>query len=103
MDGGLGVEAHRRGRAIGGQVPERSAPAEPGVVDEERRLSDQAADVGDEPSRILVMFAPAGMERFFERHARLPPGPVDPDAYRAIAHDCAMEVVGRPLAESDPI
>jgi len=29
---------------------------------------------------------PAGMERFFEGHAKLPPGPVDPEAYRAIAH-----------------
>src|SRR6266545_1715603 len=28
--------------------------------------------------RILVMFTPAGMERFFEGHAKLPPGPVDP-------------------------
>ena len=58
-------------------------------------------NIGDAPSRILVMFAPAGMERFFERHAALPPGPVDPDVYRAIAHDCSMEVVGPPLAESD--
>jgi hypothetical protein len=32
------------------------------------------------------MFTPAGMERFFEGHAKLPPGPVDPEAYRAIAH-----------------
>ncbi|HII39816.1 MAG TPA: cupin domain-containing protein [Thermoplasmata archaeon] len=60
-------------------------------------------NIGDRPSRILVMFTPAGMERFFERHAELPPGPVDPGAYRAIAHDSAMEVVGRPLAESDPL
>jgi len=60
-------------------------------------------NIGDEPSRILVMFTPAGMERFFERLAELPPGPMDPDEYRAIAHDCAMEVVGKPLAESDSI
>ena len=60
-------------------------------------------NVGDEPARIMVMFTPAGMERFFEQHARLPPGPVDPDSYAAIARDNWMEVVGPPLADSDPL
>lgn len=60
-------------------------------------------NIGDEAARILVFFVPAGMERFFEQHARLPDGPVDPDAYRAIAHDSWMDVVGPPLAESDPL
>jgi mannose-6-phosphate isomerase-like protein (cupin superfamily) len=60
-------------------------------------------NVGDTPATVLVMFTPAGMERFFEQHAQLPPGPVDPAAYRAIAHDNWMEVAGPPLAESDPI
>lgn len=54
-------------------------------------------------TRILVMFTPSGMERFFEQHADLPPGPADPDAYRAIARGCWMEVVGEPLAVSDPL
>jgi hypothetical protein len=39
-------------------------------------------NVGDVLARLLVMFAPAGMERFFEGHAALPPGPTDPEAYR---------------------
>ena len=60
-------------------------------------------NMGKEPARILVMFTPAGMERFFEQHAALPPGPVDPATYRAIAHNCGMEVAGPPLAESHPL
>ena len=49
------------------------------------------------------MFTPAGMERFFEGVAQLPPGPVDPDAWGAIAHSTWMKIVGRPLAETDPL
>jgi hypothetical protein len=50
-------------------------------------------------ARLLVMFTPAGMERFFEGTAEPPPGPFDPEAYRAVAHSAWMEVVGGPLAE----
>ena len=60
-------------------------------------------NIGSRAARILVMFAPAGMERFFEQHAALPPGPVDPETYRAIAASCQMEVTGPPLAVSHPI
>jgi mannose-6-phosphate isomerase-like protein (cupin superfamily) len=55
------------------------------------------------PARLLVMFTPAGMERFFEGVAQLPPGPADPDAWGAIAHSTWMKIVGRPLAETDPL
>jgi hypothetical protein len=48
------------------------------------------------------MFTPAGMERFFEGQAALPAGPVDPNAYRAAAHSAWMQVIGPPLAASDP-
>lgn len=58
-------------------------------------------NIGDETARILVMFTPSGMERFFEEHAALPPGPVDPDVYREIARRNWMDVVGPPLTESD--
>jgi hypothetical protein len=51
-------------------------------------------NVGDGPARLLVMFTPAGMERFFEGHAALPPGPPDPETYRRIARAAWMEVVG---------
>lgn len=60
-------------------------------------------NIGDEIGRILVMFTPSGMERFFEEHADLPPGLVDPAVYRAIANRNWMDVVGPPLGESDPI
>jgi mannose-6-phosphate isomerase-like protein (cupin superfamily) len=60
-------------------------------------------NIGEVDARLLVMFAPSGMERFFEGLGSLPPGPVDPAVYRSIAAEAAMEVVGPPLAESDPI
>ncbi len=60
-------------------------------------------NIGDQAAKILVMFAPSGMERFFEEHAALPPGPVDPEVYRAIARHNWMDVAGPPLAESDPL
>jgi len=60
-------------------------------------------NIGDEMGRILVMFTPSGMERFFEEHADLPAGPVDPAVYRAIANRNWMDVAGPPLAESDPL
>jgi len=60
-------------------------------------------NVGDIDARILVMFAPSGMERFFEEHATLPTGPPDPEAYRAIAERNWMSVAGPPLAQSDPL
>jgi quercetin dioxygenase-like cupin family protein len=34
-------------------------------------------NVGAAPARILVLFTPSGMERFFERFAELPSGPFD--------------------------
>jgi len=60
-------------------------------------------NIGDEMARILVMFTPSGMERFFEEHAALPPGPVDPDVYREMARRNWMDVAGPPLDESDPL
>ena len=54
-------------------------------------------NVGDAPARLLVMFAPAGMERFFEGHAALPDGPPDPEGYRRVAQAAGMEVVGPPI------
>ncbi len=32
-------------------------------------------NVSEAPARLMVMFSPAGMERFFEEHAALPAGP----------------------------
>jgi quercetin dioxygenase-like cupin family protein len=57
--------------------------------------------IGDRPGRFLFTFAPAGMEGFFERLASLTE--FDLDAFRAAAAEHGMEVVGPPLAESDPL
>lgn len=53
--------------------------------------------VGETPARILVLFTPSGMERFFDRFAELPPGAVDPSAFRTIGAEVDMEVIGPPL------
>lgn len=57
--------------------------------------------IGDQPGRMLITFAPAGMEGFFDRLASLTE--FDLDAFRAAATEHGMEVVGPPLAESDPL
>jgi quercetin dioxygenase-like cupin family protein len=57
--------------------------------------------VGDQPGRMLITFAPAGMEGFFDRLSDLTE--FDLDAFRAAAAEHGMDVVGPPLAESDPL
>ncbi|MGZ8632857.1 MAG: cupin domain-containing protein [Solirubrobacteraceae bacterium] len=59
-------------------------------------------NAGEEPARIIVMFTPSGMERFFDRFATLPAGPVDPDAFRSIGAEVGMDVVGPPMAATHP-
>jgi len=58
-------------------------------------------NVGDGDCRMLITFAPAGMEGVFDRLASLPE--FDPDAFRAAAAEHGMEVIGPRLAESDPL
>lgn len=58
--------------------------------------------VGDAPARLLVIFAPAGMERFFEGVAALQDGPPDPAVIREIADAAAMEILGPPLPPPEP-
>lgn len=60
-------------------------------------------NVGGEPARILVMFTPSGMEAFFDGFAALPAGPPDPGVFQAIGSEVGMNVVGPPLAVSDPL
>jgi quercetin dioxygenase-like cupin family protein len=57
---------------------------------------------GDTPARILVLFTPAGMERFFDRFAALPATAVASDAFRSIGAQLGMEVLGPPLRDSAP-
>jgi quercetin dioxygenase-like cupin family protein len=60
-------------------------------------------NVGARAARVLVMFTPAGMERFFDRFASLPDGSSAPEAFGRIGREVGMEVVGPPLARSHPI
>jgi quercetin dioxygenase-like cupin family protein len=52
-------------------------------------------NIGEEPARILVLFTPAGMERFFDRFAALPA--FDPSAFQTLGREVGMDVVGPPL------
>ncbi len=58
-------------------------------------------NTGAATARLLVMFSPAGMERFFEGIAALPPGQPDPERYREIARGAGMEVTGPPMDEHE--
>ena len=60
-------------------------------------------NAGDRHARILFVFAPAspGMERFFERSAQLPEDTRMAEAFKTLASDAGMEVVGPPLERSE--
>jgi uncharacterized RmlC-like cupin family protein len=66
-----------------------------------RGLAHCFQNVGEEPARMFITFAPAGMEGFFDRLSELTA--FDLDAFRRAAAEHGMEVVGPPLAESDPL
>jgi quercetin dioxygenase-like cupin family protein len=57
-------------------------------------------NAGKGPARILFVFTPAspGMERFFERSAELPEDTRMADAFKTLASNAGMEVLGPPLA-----
>ena len=57
--------------------------------------------IGEGNGRMLVTFFPAGMEGFFDGLAAMEE--FDLDVFRAAAAEHGMEVVGPPLAESDPL
>ncbi|MBT8202438.1 MAG: cupin domain-containing protein [Acidimicrobiia bacterium] len=81
---------------------ERILPAGPGsFVFVPRGTAHCFQNVGATPARLLVMFAPSGMERFFREHAALTSP--DEEQYRLIAERSWMEVTGPPLARSHPI
>jgi quercetin dioxygenase-like cupin family protein len=54
---------------------------------------------GAQAARILVMFTPAGMERFFDQFAELSAS--DPNAFHAIGEPLGMTVLGPPLQQPD--
>jgi quercetin dioxygenase-like cupin family protein len=53
-------------------------------------------NIASDPARILVLFTPSGMERFFDRFAQLPA--FDPSAFSVIGRAVGMDVLGPPLA-----
>jgi quercetin dioxygenase-like cupin family protein len=58
-------------------------------------------NVGDGPARMLFHFTPSGMERFFDGYAALEaPGG---DAFKQVGAEVGVDVVGPPLAQSDPV
>jgi quercetin dioxygenase-like cupin family protein len=59
-------------------------------------------NIGAQPARIIVIFTPSGMERFFDRFAALPAGPVDSDAFRSIGAEVGMDVIEPPMAVTHP-
>ncbi|HET6867051.1 MAG TPA: quercetin 2,3-dioxygenase [Solirubrobacteraceae bacterium] len=56
-------------------------------------------NVAGQPTRILVMFIPAGMERFFDEFAALPAP--DPEAFAKIGDPLGMKVIGPALPQPD--
>jgi quercetin dioxygenase-like cupin family protein len=60
-------------------------------------------NMGAEPARMLVWFTPSGMERFFDGFATLPDGSDIPAAFARVGGEVGMEVLGPPLAVSDPL
>ena len=68
-----------------------------------RGVAHAFQNVSDTPARILVSFTPAGMERFFDAFGELGPGPIDPSVFAVLGRDVGMEIVGPPLAVSDPL
>jgi mannose-6-phosphate isomerase-like protein (cupin superfamily) len=60
-------------------------------------------NIGDTPGRLLVIATPSGVERWFEQCAELLPDRLDMEALAAITYASWAELVGPPLAVSDPI
>ena len=58
-------------------------------------------NVGDQPGTLLITFAPAGMEGFFERLSRT--SEFDLEEFRVAGAEHGIETVGPPLAGSDPL
>jgi quercetin dioxygenase-like cupin family protein len=60
-------------------------------------------NVGTAPAHLLVLVTPAGFEAFFKRFAESTGAESAAERFRALAGPAGMEVVGPPLAESDPM
>ena len=59
-------------------------------------------NTGSTQGRILVIFTPSGMERFFDRVAEQARHGIDPQTFARLAQEDWMDVLGPPLAETHP-
>jgi quercetin dioxygenase-like cupin family protein len=66
-----------------------------------RGLAHCFQNVGEQPGRLLITFAPAGMEAFFDHTSGMTA--FDLEEFRDAAAKVGMDVVGPLLAESDPL
>jgi quercetin dioxygenase-like cupin family protein len=66
-----------------------------------RGLAHCFQNIGDESGRLLITFFPSGMEHFFDLMAAAPD--LSLEQFKRAAAECAMDVVGPPLAQSDPV
>jgi quercetin dioxygenase-like cupin family protein len=60
-------------------------------------------NVGERPGSLLGAFVPPALEEFFKRFAALPAGEATSDAFRELAQEVGMVVLGPPLAQSHPL
>ncbi len=60
-------------------------------------------NIGDAPARILVMFTPSGIERFFDAFAEIPVSEMGPEAFARVGAAVGIQVVGPPLSVSHPL
>jgi quercetin dioxygenase-like cupin family protein len=84
------------------QVGDEASAAPPGsFAFIPRGVAHTWQNIGDQHGTILVTFMPAGMQGFFERLSRM--NEFDLDEFRAAATEHGTEVVGPPLAVSNPL
>jgi quercetin dioxygenase-like cupin family protein len=85
------------------RLEDKVAPAPPGTfVFIPRGVPHTWQNIGDGPGSLLGAFVPPALEEFFERFAALPEEEATADAFRTLAKNAGMVVVGQPLAQSHP-
>jgi quercetin dioxygenase-like cupin family protein len=60
-------------------------------------------NIGERTGSLLGAFVPPALEEFFKRFAALPRDAATPDAFRSLAPEAGMVVLGPPLAQSHPL
>ena len=70
-----------------------------------RGLHHAWQNIGSEPARLLIVFTPAspGMERFFLAFSEVPEGGPVQEEFTRLGKEAGFDVVGPPLAQSDPL